>query len=197
MDQASPQHGPNPAGLTFGRFAERSAGRSPAQVNAAFDDLPADQQRACWADLAARCQRRIEGEAYDPILDYEPPPRRARPATRARSVTNASGTPTGPHDDPLLEIDSAVYFEALTGVEVPRNGMVRCPLPRHEDRSPSLKVYDGDEGWFCFGCLRGGTIYSLAAELWDYPQPLRGHAFLAVRDRLSETFTAVAERAGR
>lgn len=194
--QGSPHHGPNPAGLTFARFAGRFDGRPPAEANAAFGELPTDQQQACWTDLAAECWRRIEEELFDPILDYEPPPRRARPANR-RPVANVRRAPTGPHDDPLLEIESAVYFEVLTGVEVPRNGMVCCPLPGHEDRSPSLKVYDGDEGWFCFGCLRGGTIYSLAAELWEYPQPLRGHAFLVVRDRLAEIFTAVAqERAG-
>lgn len=44
----------------------------------------------------------------------------------------------------------------------------RCPLPDHEDRSPSFTVYPGDGGWFCYGCLRGGDVIELARFAWGY-----------------------------
>ena len=52
----------------------------------------------------------------------------------------------------------------------PRHGKIRCPF--HPDGTPSLHVYPTPEqGWFCFGCRRGGTIYDLAAEVWDTHTP--------------------------
>jgi hypothetical protein len=42
----------------------------------------------------------------------------------------------------------------------------RCPLPDHEDRSPSFVVYPGNGGWWCFGCLRGGDVIDLARFAW-------------------------------
>ena len=37
----------------------------------------------------------------------------------------------------------------------------RCPLPEHEDRSPSFTVYPETSSWFCFGCLHGGDVVEL------------------------------------
>ncbi|GAC1401639.1 MAG: hypothetical protein NVSMB64_00090 [Candidatus Velthaea sp.] len=38
--------------------------------------------------------------------------------------------------------------------------LIRCPLPGHEDSSPSFKIVDG-RGWTCFGCDRKGGIADL------------------------------------
>jgi len=45
--------------------------------------------------------------------------------------------------------------------------VARCPLPDHEDRSPSFVVYPGDGGWNCFGCNRGGDVVNLAQLAWQ------------------------------
>lgn len=37
----------------------------------------------------------------------------------------------------------------------------RCPLPGHQDRTPSFVIYPDDHGW-CFGCSRGGDVLKLA-----------------------------------
>jgi hypothetical protein len=38
-----------------------------------------------------------------------------------------------------------------------RYGYARCPL--HDDTTPSLKLYDTpQEGWYCWGCTRGGDL---------------------------------------
>jgi DNA primase len=44
----------------------------------------------------------------------------------------------------------------------------RCPLPDHEDRSPSFTVYPETNSWFCYGCLRGGDVIELALFAWGY-----------------------------
>ncbi len=42
----------------------------------------------------------------------------------------------------------------------------RCPLPDHEDRSPSFAVNTEKNVWFCHGCLRGGDVVDLARAAW-------------------------------
>jgi len=98
-------------------------------------------------------------------------------------------TPIAAHargDDPLLAIAPDVYVRRLLGVEVPRHRKVPCPF--HEDRHPSLHVYEtAERGWYCFGaCRRGGTIYDLAAPLYGYT--VRGDDFLRLRAELRRLF---------
>jgi hypothetical protein len=91
----------------------------------------------------------------------------------------------------LEAVPPASYVRALTGLEVDAHGKVRCPL--HRDHTPSLHVYaTAGEGWFCFGCRRGGSIYDLAAALWK--RPVRGRGFLDLRDDLLELLFPDARR---
>jgi DNA primase len=48
--------------------------------------------------------------------------------------------------------------------------VARCPLPDHEERTPSFTVYAGDGGWYCYGCLRGGDVVELYRLYHDYDQ---------------------------
>jgi hypothetical protein len=38
----------------------------------------------------------------------------------------------------------------------------KCPLPGHEDSSPSFWVYPQTRSWYCFGCNRGGDVIHFA-----------------------------------
>jgi hypothetical protein len=38
---------------------------------------------------------------------------------------------------------------------------------------------DPERGWYCFGCARGGSIYDLAALLWQ--RGTRGEDVIALR----------------
>lgn len=90
-------------------------------------------------------------------------------------------TPQSAAVDPVASIPPRVYFERLTGQTVGRSGKARCPF--HDDRNPSLHVYEHpDQGWYCFGCGRGGSIYDLAALLWR--SGTRGAEFVALRREL-------------
>ena len=69
-------------------------------------------------------------------------------------------------DIDVQNIRSSVTMRQLAsmyGYDVNRSGMMRCPF-HGEDRHPSLKVYDGDRGWWCFVCNKGGDIFDFVME---------------------------------
>jgi hypothetical protein len=43
-----------------------------------------------------------------------------------------------------------------------------CPLPDHDERTPSFTVSPDKDVYFCFGCLRGGDVVELARFAWGY-----------------------------
>ncbi len=53
---------------------------------------------------------------------------------------------------------------------VGREWVGRCPLPDHEDRSPSFTVNAEKNVFFCHGCLRGGDVVELARLVWGYDE---------------------------
>lgn len=117
----------------------------------------------------------------------DPPERRAEPRGVHRQPRVAG-------DDPLRGISPVEYVEALTGESVGRDGKLRCPLPSHDDRTPSFTVYDdAEQGWYCFGCEVGGDIYSLGAELWG--METAGEDFLLLRRRIAERLLDTAAAA--
>ena len=46
-------------------------------------------------------------------------------------------------------------------VERGRKLTARCPFPDHEDPNPSLSIKEDQRLWHCFGCQRGGDVFSL------------------------------------
>ena len=44
-------------------------------------------------------------------------------------------------------------------------GMVSCPF--HAEEKASMKVYDGDKGYFCFGCKAHGDIFDFVKNLFN------------------------------
>ena len=65
------------------------------------------------------------------------------------------------------------------GVEVGAGGFCRCPF--HGERTGSMKVYDGDRGWHCFGCHEGGSVI-------DFVMKLFGLSFVDAQKRLDADF---------
>lgn len=118
---------------------------------------------------------------------------RSLPELQRPAATVRSRYPRAPPDEPdrLLEIAPRHYIERLSGRTVGRDRKVHCPF--HDDRSPSLHVFDEPErGWFCFGCGRGGSIYDFAGLLWR--RDLRGLEFLRLRSELEAAFLGEATR---
>lgn len=53
------------------------------------------------------------------------------------------------------------------GLRLNAQGFCRCPF--HQEDTPSLKVYPGDRGFYCFGCGAGGDVITLTARLLGLP----------------------------
>ena len=48
---------------------------------------------------------------------------------------------------------------SLLGLRLPPRGMIHCPFPDHNDRTPSFQVGNAGNRWVCYGCQRrGGPI---------------------------------------
>jgi hypothetical protein len=105
------------------------------------------------------------------------------PATRATRAPRDGRGARSAVGDPLLELEPAFYVSALLGVPIGRDRKVCCPF--HADERPSLHVYPtAAQGWHCFSCRRGGSVYDLAGELIG--MQTRGVEFLQLRALLRE-----------
>lgn len=68
--------------------------------------------------------------------------------------------------DKATEIKRLVTMRQLLdryGYDVNRPGFMRCPF-HSGDHTASLKIYQGDRGWHCFGCHKGGSVIDFVME---------------------------------
>lgn len=85
-------------------------------------------------------------------------------------------------DHALLAIAAVEYVRTLADLSPNRAGKIPCPF--HNDRTPSLQLYD-DGTWYCYGaCQTGGSVYDFASRLWGIST--KGPSFLELRDRLAQ-----------
>ena len=158
--------------LSLLRGVESILGLAPAEL---FAELSETARAECWDDLRERQDRLNRWWAYG-----DDPRQRPRPHLRVvRDSRRPGALDCG--SDPLRALPLPIAFELLTGEPVPRSGMVRCPRPDHEDRTPSCHV--GDELWHCFGCHAGGSLIDLGAEIYGLTP--RGEPFFELRKRLA------------
>lgn len=59
----------------------------------------------------------------------------------------------------------------------------RCPIPGHEDKTPSFHVYAGCENphWWCFGCSTGGDVLDLEEICGRHAEVTTAMVALSVR----------------
>ena len=69
---------------------------------------------------------------------------------------------------------------AQYGMEISRNGMVRCPF--HNDSNPSMKL--NDDYFFCFGCGERGDAIDLTAALCGLQAEQERKVFIALTEHL-------------
>lgn len=127
----------------------------------------------------------LVGDLPDPASHVTPRPRRV-----------------GTSGDPYKRISPPEYFEKLAGIVVPRDGLVSCPAPAHDDHNPSCSVGTSpDQGWCCHSgsCGARGAIYDLASVLLGGPwgHELRGEAFNRARAYVAGVFGEIGEHQPR
>ncbi len=137
------------------------------------------------SDLEAWCWDRTELDAdleHDPDSWNHPEDSRAFVDVHIEAITSElqrrdrlrlrPTAPAWPDRWPDLRTDAMAIKDALPipayldrrKVALQQRGerlWARCPLPGHEEDTPSFVVYPGDRGWYCFGCQRGGDLFAL------------------------------------
>ena len=167
--------------LTFAELHARWPDCHPSLLAVAFDSLSRREQQECWARLSHARGLWIDAEMVLERDRYAEPPKRHQPSQRSTAASpSRPSTVALSTGDPLKQIPPAVYVEALTGEPVPASGRMRCPLPDHDDRTPSFQVLSSH--WRCFGCNRGGSVIDFAAA-WYGLEP-RGSGYREIRRRL-------------
>ncbi len=128
-----------------------------------------------------RCvEIRPRSYAVEQVVGHLPdPPAPPRPPRRHTAWPGARD------DDILLTISPTEYAVALTGHELGGDSKIRCPFHGDgQERTPSLHAWtDPEDGWFCFGCERGGSIVDFGSELYGIDP--RGRGYHDIRRRLA------------
>jgi DNA primase len=65
----------------------------------------------------------------------------------------------------------AAELTTLKGANEARELTGRCPLPDHEDRTPSFTVNPEKGVFYCHGCGAGGDVIDLAQAAWSIDRP--------------------------
>jgi CHC2 zinc finger len=147
-------------------------------------DLLAEVEAQCWllCDLEPGTDSRAVGEIQlEPLVNEIE--RRRQLWQRAETDPHR---PTWPPRSLDLQARVQAVKQALPVQEFVSRVMVcqlepagrdrwkgRCPLPGHDDKTPSFLVYTATASAWCFGCQRGGDIFGLARywygeeRFWD------------------------------
>lgn len=62
----------------------------------------------------------------------------------------------------ILDTRKAIEYY---GFKINNSGFINCPF--HQDKSPSLKIYDNDRGFSCFGCGANGSVIDFIMRLFN------------------------------
>jgi hypothetical protein len=105
----------------------------------------------------------VEAEYHNPNPTNTPNTHRYR-GTSYTSPINAA-------KEAVPVIDLADRLTGPGGLRrVGKEWVGRCPLPDHQDRSPSFTANPEKNVWFCHGCLRGGDVVELYRLAEGYDQ---------------------------
>jgi hypothetical protein len=100
---------------------------------------------------------------------HNPNPTKTPNTRRYRGISYT--TPINAAKEAVPVIDLADLLAGPGGLrKVGKEWAGRCPLPDHEDRSPSFTANREKNVWFCHGCLRGGDVVELYRLYHGYEQ---------------------------
>jgi len=99
--------------------------------------------------------------------------------------------------DDVAKIKSKVDIVGVISEYVPLKKMGRnfkCPCPFHQEKSPSFTVSPERQIWHCFGCSKGGDVFSF---LMEYEHIEFGEALKILADKTGVVLTASPLRTER
>lgn len=70
--------------------------------------------------------------------------------------------------DAVQTIKSSLTMQEVVehyGFSVNKAGFMCCPF--HNEKTPSMKIYDGNRGFSCYGCGENGDVISFVKKLFD------------------------------
>ena len=53
----------------------------------------------------------------------------------------------------------------MCGYKPDRAGRILCPF--HHEKTPSMKIYGGNRGFYCYGCQTGGDVIKFTQKVFD------------------------------
>ena len=99
--------------------------------------------------------------------------------------------------DDVAKIKSKVDIVEVISEYIPLKKMGRnfkCPCPFHQEKSPSFTVSPERQIWHCFGCSKGGDVFSF---LMEYEHIEFGEALKILADKTGVTLVASPLRTER
>ncbi len=82
--------------------------------------------------------------------------------------------------DEIKQRVSMVDLLPYYGIEMDRSNFCKCPF--HQEKSASFKAYDGDRGYYCFGCGAHGSVI-------DFVMMYFGLSFKDALAKINEDFS--------
>ncbi len=139
-----------------------------AQWNAlAVANVPGDSRAVAEIQLTEMVEelesrlRLLEASASDPLRPAWP---RRDQTLKVRFTAVKAAWPIRRFLEDLLMVTDL----RRTG---PDRLLCRCPLPGHDDRTPSFVVYEATDSAYCFGCGRAGDVVKLAQYALNLNRP--------------------------
>jgi DNA primase len=67
----------------------------------------------------------------------------------------------------IIKENLSMYHIAFKyDLSVNESGFMICPF-HGEDKTPSLKIYEGNRGWYCFSCGQGGSVIDFVMKYFN------------------------------
>ena len=83
------------------------------------------------------------------------------------------------HTDVIKSQTSMIDICKTYGFNIQRGNFICCPF--HNEKTPSLKLYDGNRGFYCFGCGEHGSVI-------DFVMRYFGLVFQSAISKLNDDF---------
>lgn len=91
-------------------------------------------------------------------------------------------------------VDVVSRYTNLKGNRITYKGL--CPLPNHNEKTPSFVVYEESQSFYCFGCQRGGDVITFIKEV-EHLSYMEAVRFLAQRAGMAMPEIGVDDSMGR